>query len=296
MFGLGIVILVAPAALVALIVSLVLLAVSARPDARLTSEVASARQHAVSTSVLACLAAATAVVVPVILSQVGDLGLSSRGQACVPLAATAAALAVLAVGELTWPRPRGGTRTAVLHDRSAATVLPRGWTATAAGLSALAIVAMLLGGVLGASDGRSISRQTATTGRVSGPFPGWHYVVPQLAVLAICGVLVLLVVRAAVRRSSVVSASVDADRLLRSASAARAMRALATGILVTLGADLVYGGLAASHVLVGLPRTLAAAALVLGLVSVVAALATALVPVPRLPAADPRPAPSSLPA
>jgi hypothetical protein len=73
------------------------------------------------------------------------------------------------------------------------------------------------------------------------------------------------------------------------------MRALVTGVLVTLGADLVLGGLAASHVLVGLPRALALAGLVLGLAGLVAALVASLVPVPRLPAADPLPAPAKLP-
>jgi hypothetical protein len=183
----------------------------------------------------------------------------------------------------------------VLHDRSAATVLPRGWTATAVGLGAVTVLSMVLGGVLGAGDGRSISRSTATTAHSAGPFPGWYYVVPQLAALVVCLALVLMVARTAVRRSSVVTASVGSDRLLRQASAWRAMRALVTGVLVTLGADLVLGGLAASHVLVGLPRTLALAGLVLGLVGLVAALVASLVPVPRLPAAEPLPAPARLP-
>ena len=104
---------------------------TAQPDSTLAAEVASARRHAVVTSVLAGVAMTVAVVLALGVAGLTGVGIAPRVLACLPLAATAVALVVLLLGELTWPRPHGATRTAVLHDRSAATDRPpgRSWTA-----------------------------------------------------------------------------------------------------------------------------------------------------------------------
>jgi hypothetical protein len=282
--------------LVVAVGAVALTAAPARPDSTLASEVVSARRHASVTSLLAVVAMSATVIVPVAAALVTDAGLAPRIQACLPLAATAVALVVLLVGELTWPRPHGSTRTAVLHDRSVATVLHRRWAAAAASVTGATVLLLVTGGLLGSVDGRSISRTTPVTVESAGPFPGWDYTVPQLAALALCLVLVGSVARAALRRSTVVSASVDVDRVLRRASTARALRAVVVGSLLTLGPDLVFGGLAAHNVVGGgLPTAVSWTAVALGLACVGGAAVACALPVPRLTTPVP-PIASRLPA
>lgn len=278
----GLLIFVLPLLVVA-VGAVTLTAATARPDSTLSSEVASARRHAVLTSALAAVAMAGAVLLVVVSALVADVGIAPRVLACLPLAATGIALVVLLLGELTWPRPHGATRTAVLHDRSAATVLPGRWVAAAALVTVVTAALLVVGGLLGSADGRSVSRSTPTTSQSSGPFPGWAYTVPQLVALAVCVLLVVLVVRAALRRSTVVSAAVDIDRVLRRASTARALRAVVVGSLLTLGPDLALGGQSARHVLDGgLLSLLTWVAIALGLGCAAAGIVACVLPVPRL--------------
>ena len=78
--------------LVVAVGAVALTAATARPDSTLTSEVASARRHAVVTSALAGVAMSVAVVVPVLTAMVSESGLAPRVQACLPLTATAVAM------------------------------------------------------------------------------------------------------------------------------------------------------------------------------------------------------------
>jgi hypothetical protein len=272
--------LVVPAALVGLVV----LALSARPDHTLSRGLVSARRHGVTTSVVA------------VLLQVLGLGLTVVGlgdatlTAVLPLAGSALALLALLVGELTWPRPRGTTRTAVIHDRSLGSLLRGGWARTAGGAATLLVLTLLVGGWLGdssSSDASIVVSETLSDGtlteRAAGPFPGWAYGEPQLVVLGTVGVLLLLVLRAVTHRATVVTADLETDHLLRRASAARALRATSFGALVTAGADLFFGGSAAHNVHDGVGGTLGIGAMLLGLGCAVAALVVVLVPAPRLP-------------
>lgn len=276
--------LVIPAGLVVIVV----VAASARPDHTLSRELVTARRHGVTTAVVA-----------VMLQGLG-LGLTFVGlgdaplTAVLPLAGSALALLALLVGELTWPRPRGTTRTAVIHDRSLGSLLRGGWARTTSGAATLLVVALLVGGWLGnnsSSDASIAVTETLSDGtlveRAAGPFPGWAYGVPQLVVLAIVGVLLLLVLRAATHRAAVVTADLETDHLLRRASAARAFRTVTFGILVTAGADLFFGGSAAHNVLDGAADAVALGVMVLGLGCAVAALVVVLVPAPRLPRTAP---------
>ncbi len=171
----------------------------------------------------------------------------------------------------------------MLHDRTPATVLRGRWPVTAVTSVLATAAALVAGGLLADRDGRSISRATATTSHTAGPFPGWHYGVPQLLTLAVCVGLATLVALASVRRPAVVTASLPTDLLLRRASAARACRALVCGSLLTLGADLAVGGLAATHVAEpGGVELAARAAAFLGPVVVLAAVVAVSAPVPRL--------------
>lgn len=267
---------------------LVALAVSARPDHTLSRELVSARRHGVTTSVVA------------VLLQVLGFGLTFVGvgdsslTAVLPLAGSALALLALLVGELTWPRPRGTTRTAVIHDRSMASLLRGGWARTASGAAALLVVTLVVGGWLGnsgSSDASIAVTETLSDGspveRSAGPFPGWAYGVPQLIVLGTVGLLLLLVLRATTHRAAVVTADLATDQLLRRASAARAFRTASFGVLATAGADLFFGGSAAHNVHGGTAGVVAIGAMLLGLGCAVAALVVVLVPAPRLPRTAP---------
>lgn len=289
----GLVLLVPLLVLVAAgLVVLVTVAVSARPDRTLTRELASARRHGVVTS-------AVAVAVMLLLVVLTPLGVTVAGMtvvgldgarlaAVLPLAGSVAALLVLLLGELTWPRPRGVTRTALVHDRSVGLLLRGGWAAAAGVAVTLLVLTTVAGGLLAHEDGQSLRTEvragdgTLLEGHGAGPFPGWEYGVPQLVVLAAALAILVAVLRAATTRATVVTADLGTDRLLRRASAARAYRTLAFGALVTAGADLFVAGQAARRVLDGWQDQVALAVLLLGAAGVVGALVVALVPAPRL--------------
>ncbi|HEX4977646.1 MAG TPA: hypothetical protein VFV40_07240 [Nocardioides sp.] len=281
------------------LVVLATVAASARPDHTLTRELASARRHGVVTSAVAVgVMLLTVVLTPTGVTVAGltVVGLDgARLAAVLPLAGSAAALLVLLLGELTWPRPRGVTRSALVHDRSVSLLLRGRWAAaagTAVGLLALTTVA---GGLLAHDDDRSLRAEvraadgTLLEAHGASPFPGWEYGVPQLVVLGAALVVLALVLRAATTRATVVTADLETDRLLRRASAARAYRTLTFGALVTAGVDLAVAGQAARRVFDGWQDQAALGVLLLGVTCCLAALVVALVPAPRLA----RPAPAS---
>ena len=116
------------------VVVMVMLALTHRPDAALSAELASARRHGVVTS---GVATAMLVLGP-LLVWVATSSLLPLGPllGVLPLAGAATALLVLLTGELTWPRPRGTTRTAVVRDRSAGDLLRGGWARVTAAATA----------------------------------------------------------------------------------------------------------------------------------------------------------------
>lgn len=285
--------------LVAGLVVLATVAASARPDHTLTRELASARRHGVVTSAVAvAVMLLTLVLTPtgVTVAGVTVLGLDgARLAAVLPLLGSTAALLVLLLGEVTWPRPRGVTRTALVHDRSVALLLRGRWAWTAGTAVALLLFTTVAGGLLAHEDDRSLHTEvraadgTLLEAHGAGPFPGWEYGVPQLVVLGAALVVLALVLQAATTRATVVTADLDTDRLLRRASAARAYRTLAFGALVTAGVDLAVAGQAARRVFDGWQDQGALGVLLLGVACAVGALVVALVPAPRLS----RPAPAS---
>jgi hypothetical protein len=272
------------AAVVGVPVGLLLVA-STRPDADLSDEVASARRHSLLVSGLATALAVVALVGLLgAVSLAGSSGLQVRRLlGAMPLAAAAVALLVLWVGELTWPRPTGAIRTALLHDRSTATLARGRWPRAAMLVTGLLAGTCLVAGLVADPDGRTLTRRFPG-GEISGsPFPGWFYGLPQLVALACCVALTAAVLAAAARRPAVVTADVDTDRLLRRASAARACRVLLCAALVTLAGDLVTAGSRATSVGVAEPgHAVGAVALALGLLALPAAVAVAFLPVPRL--------------
>jgi hypothetical protein len=279
---------------------LVVLVTSSRPDALMSSELAAARRHAVTTSgVSLTLLLATPVVLLFGLgATTAVVGRSSvaptfRLIACAPLLGALLALVALLLGEATWPRPTGTSRTALLHDRSARALLTRGWPLWGGVTVLVATVLLVDAGLLGDGSGGSVTHVRPDGSDTAGPFPGWTYAGPQLAALAACVLVAAAVVRAAARRSAVVTADVETDMLLRRASVARVCRALVAATLMTFGPDLLIGGLALRNAFAGTGwQTVATlAGPLLGLLG----LAALLVPVPRLTATPRYGAPSAPP-
>lgn len=279
-------------ALCALVVVVVLVVMLTRPSPPSpTAQVARARAHAATTSGLsAALTVLTLLVLFVGLGALGVVGLPLPiGSmltllACAPLVASLVGLLVLLGGELTWPRPSGSSRTAVLADRSTRSVAASTWTRAAAVLVVLGSAALVTGGLLGDETGGGLVRTWDTGSRGAGPFPGWRYVAPQLVVLGLCVIVAALTLRAVVRRSAVVTADPETDLLLRRASVARVGRSLVVGTLVVVGCDLFVGGWAASRVYDSGPwHTVALVATLAGPLLALAGLVCQGISTPRLP-------------
>jgi hypothetical protein len=307
MFAGGILGLLLVAVLVVLLLGLALLVVlvtSSRPDALMSSELAAARRHAVTTSgvSLALLLGTPVVLVAGLAATTVVVGLSPvvpvfRVVACAPLLGALLALLALLLGEATWPRPTGTSRTALLHDRSARALVTRGWPLWG-GATVLVTTVLLVGaGLLGDPSGGSVTHVRPDGSNTAGPFPGWTYAGPQLVALSACVLVAAATVRTAARRSAVVTADVETDMLLRRASVARVSRALVAATLMTLGPDLLLGGMALRNAFAGtgwqdVGTVVALAGPLLGLLGLVALL----VPVPRLAATPLYGAPATPPA
>ena len=274
-------------------VVLVALAATRRPDARLTSEVAAARRHGLVTSVLAIafVLLSPAVLWPV-LSQVVPGGFLLG---TLPLLGAIGAQAVLLVGERTWPRPQGTTRTALVHPRSISMFLRGGWAVlTAAAVGTLAVV-IATGRYLGRDDdGHSLHTvdhgpDGVMSGRTAGPFPGWDYGLPQTVALLVLLALLVLVLRAITGRPAVVTADASTDLLLRRASAARTYRVTSFAVLLTLAGDLFFAGTSMQRIYTGGGDVAGKLAVLGALAAGLGALAVLLVPAPRLPREIPAP-------
>lgn len=293
MGGLLVLLPVVLAVLASTIVAIVLIS-TARPDGSLVSTVAAARRHSVGFGVLAVLAGLAAAV----LSVNGPLR-ANLGIVLAPTIAALAHTAVLAVGELTWPRPKGAVRRAALLPRTADDVAPRRLRLLLRAATGLTVAVAGAGWLLAAEDGRSISRVAeeaggSLLGNAASPFPGPVYGVP-----AVVGVVLVLAVAEAVlrliaTRPAVVDADPPSERALRRASAHRVLRGALSATLFTVGGLLFFGGTSAARI--DLPGVLHAGAVlsaIAGVGCVLAALAVLCVPAPRLPADPSRPTPST---
>jgi hypothetical protein len=194
---------------------------------------------------------------------------------------------VLALGELTWPRPEGALRRVRLRRREVRDVVPRrllvatrvAWVATAAALAA--------GIVLADSSGRALTAVVTvdgvTTTATASPFPGSFYAVPLLACLAVLALAVEATLRLVVNRPTVVDADEATDLVLRRASSHRVLRGGLAATLLTAGPTLVVASSAARVLGDGTSQPPAAVAvLVLGVVVALAGLAVLAVPAPRV--------------
>ncbi len=109
-------------------------------------------------------------------------------------------------------------RTALLHDRTARSVMGRGWPLWASLTGVVTLLALVGAGLAGDPSGRSVTHTWPDGSSTAGPFPGWTFAGPQAVALALCLALAALVLRAASRRSAVVTADLDTDPALRRAA------------------------------------------------------------------------------
>lgn len=254
------------------------------------SAVASARRHAQRTSATALLLGAAAAVW-VSVRDVGNVAPGAIGVTAllVPIAFGVAHTVVLAVGELTWPRPEGAVRRARLVRRGPLDAAPRWLVRLTGGALVAAAAVIALGAALAAPDGRSIAHISADGLEVAGasPFPGLVYGRPAaLGLIVLCltvaGALWIVAQRAAV--------ATEDDRIeaaLRRASVHRVLRGAAATALVVAGGLLAVGGLSASHVLPGLAATLATGLTFLGGAGMLAGVVVVCLRAPGVPADSP---------
>lgn len=231
------------------------------------------------------------------------LGLSPRALVVAPVAALVLYLGVLAVGELTLPRPTGPVREAHVLRRSPGDIAPiadrdlvRAWAATTFGT---AVVLTLV-----ASGPRTVSRVVGRYESVSAaPFPGWWTGLPVVATIAVTLLAVAAVIRLIASRSALAGVDPAWDLWLRRRVARRALRSaqLVLGLTVAgllLIASVGLRGLASgadgmraappSPVYEVAGWTLTAVALAVGVLALVVALRPA-----RDPAPEPSPAPEA---
>ena len=91
----------------------------------------------------------------------------------VPALGCAAAVLTAAVSELTWPKPIGAVRVASLSGRRS--VRPAGLQRLAVTGLAATVLALVVGGLTAAPDGRSFARRTADVAAAGSPYPGASY-------------------------------------------------------------------------------------------------------------------------
>ncbi|NMR18853.1 hypothetical protein [Cellulomonas fimi] len=284
-------------------VAALLVAMSSRgsdPGATRSETAVAARRHAAQVLAAAWLVLVTAVLLaPLTIAVPTGLG-AGVAIALTPAAAGVLFLGVLAVGELTWPRPRGALRTAPLVRRTVADVAPGALRRILWAWALLLLVTLVACGLVAADDGRAFetvmtdAQGVVVPGRRSGPFPGWFYGRPLLGATAVVVAATEGVLRLIARRPAVANAPDGFDGGLRRVSAARTLRGAQLVLGLTLVGVLAVGGMVLRQhdVVVGWPMLVLAAAV--GVVTLV----VALIPVaaPAVAVGEPALGPDSAPA
>jgi hypothetical protein len=266
-------------------------AVRRSPPSRETA-VAAARAHAGRAAVAAyALGAAAALYVGQAQlgnSVPGGLGVTAL---LVPLTFGVVHIAVLAIGELTWPRPQAEVRRARLVRRRLLGAAPAWLVRAAAAVTALAVLVLVAGPALAADDGRSFGAVTADglLSGTAGPFPGLFYARP-----AAIGLLVLAAATAGslwivATRPAVATEDERIEEALRRASAHRVLRTAVGVASFVAGGLLFVGGNAVHSVGTGsagseLLRLSGVVAALLGLVALLAGVVLTCTKAPGVPA------------
>lgn len=281
------------------LVALVALSLTARPDSTLPSEVASARRHGLVTSVLAQVAFVATMGLLIFLAtrpSTDGVRPTPLWLGALPLIGAIAALVVLMLGELTWPRPRGVRRQVNLNPRTLRDLVPRLWARVLLAMGGLTVAVIGLGWWAADPSGHALQRgphgDIASSG--ASPFPGSDYGLPQLVTLAVALPLLYGALRLATLRPAVVRSDVATDNRLRAASTVRAIRVMVSALAFTCGGNLFFGGATGARLYdAGWQQSIFIAAMLLGLVLGVAGIGLVLAPAPRLPRTDPADAPGA---
>lgn len=216
----------------------------APPPVSVPAAFAAARRHAAATTALAWTALLLAPW-PVLLLARSTAG--PRAGVLIGLTPAVAGVALLAVhagGELTWPRPTGTVRRALLAPRRVRDLAPRAlrtltWTLGGALLLLLAVT-----GATGDGGSITVVHSDAYTS-AAGPYPGPRYALPLAAatLLVIAGTEAVL--RLVARRPAVADTSTEDDHRLRRASSARVLAGAQLVLGLTLAGVLTTAGHAA---------------------------------------------------
>ena len=256
--------------------------------------VAAGRTHAVQAAGAAIVAGAGAAV------YVGAIGLGDIGSGIlallVPITFGLVHTVVLAVGELTWPRPRGEVRRARLVHRGLLDAAPDWLVRTGRAAGGLVLTTLVGGALLADDDGRHVAYRIGegpgAIDATAGPFPGLHYGLPAavgLAVLTACAIGALWIVAT---RPAVATSDEGIESALRRASAHRVLR-VAVGVPLFVGGGLLFTGGRAVHAVAssgaapGLLDAAGAAGSLLGGAAMVAGVVVACIRAPGVPADAP---------
>ncbi len=258
------------------------------------STVAAARRHAALTSALAqtlglVAGLGTATNQALSTGRAGQLGIAVL---LAPVVYGVVHTAVLAVGELTWPRPLGAVRRARLARRGLLDAAPRRLLLPAAVTGVVAALVVVVGGALASPDGRSFTYTVGDGGpgavsQSASPFPGWFYGRPAaMGLLAVIG-LALVALWLVANRPAVVTADTRIEEVLRRASAHRVLRGALTALLVDAGGLLFISGQAMPDIGPSWLGPVSVALMVTGALTVLSAAVVCCLPAPRIPADSP---------
>ncbi|MPQ98974.1 hypothetical protein GB931_13785 [Modestobacter sp. I12A-02628] len=242
----------------------------APPSAELA--VAAARQHARWTAAAAALFGVAAAVGTAAVGTANDsFGPASDGVTAllVPVAFGLVHTTVLAIGELTWPRPVGQVRHAQLVRRGLLDAAPR--RLVRAGTATVPFAALVLGAgaLLADADGRTFS-VTAAGGAVGGaasPFAGADYSTPAALGLLALAMAALVTLRIVAERPAVSTGDDRIEAALRAASAHRVLRGAVGSALIVVGGLLAVSGLALRNASTGAGDTARAYGLDVGVLT-----------------------------
>lgn len=283
------------------VIVLLVLARTSQPSARLGPATAAARRHGVVAGVLAVVGGIGATAGTLALGSQSVLLVTGVFVACCFLVGGIGHTLVLALGELTWPRPEGTVRRVRLRRREIGDVVPRvllvatraTWGVTAGLLATGLVVADVSGRALTVVSTADGTRTIVT----ASPFPGAFYGVPMLVCLGLLAITAEATLRLVVARPSVVDADETTDMVLRRASSHRVLRGALAATLLTIGPSVGVAANAGRLVVDdGRAYSLVLAAFALGAALTVAGLLLLAVPAPRVRAVHERPSPIQVPA
>jgi hypothetical protein len=208
--------------------------------------VTAARRHARLTSTAAVTLAALCALVSGATDPLAGTGASSVGRQAllVPIWFGVAHTVVLALGELTWPRPAGRVRRARLVRRGLLDAAPRWLRRLGSGAAVAAALTIAGGALTAAPDGRGFA-VTGADGRVAstaGPFAGPAYGVPAAVGLLVLAGVVVATLWIVADRPAVVTEDERIEAALRRASAHRVLRGAAAATLFVTGGLLAVSG------------------------------------------------------